>query len=187
MIPVRRTLYSVQWTLNEKCTKHFSSWHKPQLFKKIFLFLSAIIKWNKLDPGRRKALSLSVFKTNIFRFIRPSPSSVYNCSTPKGLKFIRLRLGLSHLREHKFKYSLQDAINPSCWYGFVIESTEHFLIHCPHFVNERCTLLSTICSINYKLLGNTNSVLVQTLLFGNKSFNITDNTKILNAVINLIL
>ena len=94
---------------------------------------------------------------------------------------------LSHLREHEFKHSFHDTINPLCGCGVDTESTEHFLLHCSQFVNERRTLLSTIGNINYKLLENTDSSLTQTLLFGNTSFVITDNTKILNATINLIL
>ena len=54
-------------------------------------------------------------------------------------------------------------------------------------MNERRTLLSTIGNINYKLLENTDSNLTQTLLFGNTSFDITDNTNILNATINFVL
>ena len=54
-------------------------------------------------------------------------------------------------------------------------------------MNERRTLLSTIGNINYKLLENTDSNLTQTLFFGNTSFDITDNTKILNTTINFIL
>ena len=131
---------------------------------------------------------MSLFNTNILKFIRPSPNSVYNCHNPKGLKFItRLRLGSNHLRKHKFKHSFQDTINPLCSCGPDIESTEHFLLHCPQFVNKRRTLLSTIGKINYKFLENTDSNLTQTLLFGNTSFDITDNTKILNATINFIL
>ena len=131
---------------------------------------------------------MSLFKINIVKFIRSSPNSVYNCDNPKGLKFVtRLRLGLSHLREHKFKYSFQDTINLLCSCGIDIESTEHFLLHCPKFVNERRILLSTIGNINYKLLENTDSNLTQTLLFGNTLFDITDNNKILNAIINFIL
>ena len=129
-----------------------------------------------------------LFKTNILKFIRPSPNSVNNCHNPKGLKFItRLGLGLSHLRKRKFKHSFQDTINPLCSCGIDIESTEHLLPHCPQFFNERRILLSTIGNMNYKLLENTDSNLTQTLLFGNTSFDITDNTKILNATINFIL
>ena len=118
-------------------------------FLKPWFFPSTIIEWNKLDPVRlRKIESVSVFKTNILKAIRPSPNSVYNCHNPKGLKFItRLRLGLSYLSEHKFKHSFQDTINLLCCCGLDIESTEHFLLHCPQFFDERCTLPSTIVNI----------------------------------------
>ena len=134
---------------------------------------------------------MSLFKTNILKLIRPSPNSAYICHNSKGLKFItRLRLGLNHLREHKFKHSFQDTVNPLCSCGLDIESTENFLLHCPQFDNEKRTLLSTIGNINYinyKLLENTDSNLTQTLLFRNTPFDLTDNTKILNTTINFIL
>ena len=47
--------------------------------------------------------------------MRPFPDSFFDCHNPKGIKLItRLRLGLSYLREHKFKHSFQDTINPLC-------------------------------------------------------------------------
>ena len=140
--------------------------------------------------GKFSNLHECTFKTNILRFILPSPNSAYSCHNPKRLKFVtKLRLGLSHLREHKFKHSFQDTTNPLCSCGLDIESTEHFLLHSPKFVNERCILLITIGNINYKLLENTGSVLKQTLFFGIMSFNITNNIKIHNATkikVNLI-
>ena len=150
-------------------------------------FFPSKIKYNKLDPGLRKALeSLSVFKANILKFIPPSPNSVYICHNPKRFKFInRLRLGLSHLREHKFNHSFQDTNNPLCSCGLDIESTEHFLLHCRQFFNERYAFLCTIVNINYKSLENADSVLTQTLLFGNTSFNITG--KVFNATINFLI
>ena len=38
--------------------------------------------------------------------------------------------------------------------AFDFDSTEHFLLHCPQFINKRGTLLCTIGNINYKLLEN---------------------------------
>ena len=91
LIPVRPTLYTTRNALNIPLlnTNH-------NFFKNSF-FPSTIIEWNKLDPGFRKADSLSLFKTNILKFIRPSSNPVYNCHNPKGLKFItRLKLELSY-------------------------------------------------------------------------------------------
>ena len=138
-------------------------------FSNILFFPSAIIEWNNLDPNLRNSKSISVFKEKILNFIRPSPNSFFDIHNPKGIKLItRLRLGLSHLREHKFKHSFQD--NKSlCNCGQDIESATHFFLHCPFFINERHTLPSTIRSLDSKLLDCTDYDLTQTLLFGNSS------------------
>ena len=61
------------------------------------------------------------------------------------IRFItRLRVGLSHLCGHKFKLDFQDCLNPICSCCLDIESTSHFLLHCPIFNDERYTLLSTL-------------------------------------------
>ena len=71
----------------------------------------------------------------------------------KGIRLItRLRVGMGHLREHRFKHNFQDCLNPICSCGLDIESTSHFLLHCSTFNDERCTLLSTLNKIDYKLL-----------------------------------
>ena len=68
---------------------------------KKYFFLSAIIQWN-------------------------------NSHNPKPIKFItRLRLILSHLREHKFKHSFQDLLNPISSCGLDIESPLRYLLHYP--------------------------------------------------------
>ena len=99
---------------------------------------------------------------------------------------MRFRIGLSHLREHKFKHNFQDSINPLCNCGHDIESATRFLLHCPLFFNERSTFFSTLSSFDCNLLGNTDSALAQTLLFGNTSFKSNKNLKILMAGIDFI-
>ena len=126
--------------------------------------------------------------SKVLKFIRPSPNSVFECHNPKGVKFLtRLRLGLSHLREHKFKHSFQDSLNPLCKCGAEVESTTHFLLHCPIYNNDRSSLLSTIRNIDCKLLEITDSSLTHTLLYGNPSFDIITNSLILNATIDFVL
>ena len=160
---------------------------RHSFFKNSF-FPSTISEWNKLDPAIGNSENLSIFRKNVLYFIRPAPNSIYNCHNPKGVKLITwLRLGLSHLREHKFKHNLQDLINPLCNFGHNIESTTHYLLHCPLFVNERSTFFSTLSSLDCTLLDNTDSSLTQTLLFGNTSFKSNKNLKILIATIDYIL
>ena len=55
-------------------------------------------------------------------------------------------------------------LNPLCSCGNDV--TEHFLPHCPQFVNERRTLQSTSSNPNCSLLENTSKVLTKILLFG---------------------
>lgn len=47
-------------------------------------------------------------KNSIFKFIWLSPYSVFNFDDHKEK---RLRVGLSHLHEHKFKYSFQNCLS----------------------------------------------------------------------------
>ena len=124
----------------------------------------------------------------MLKFIRPSANSLFNCHNPKGIKFItRLRLGLSHLREHTFKHSFQDSLNPFCSCGLDIESTAHSLLHCPTYTIERRTLLSSIENIDNNLLDLCEPVLIRTLLFSSNSFETDANTNVLNATIEYIL
>ena len=81
-----------------------------------------------------------------------------------------LRLGLSHLREHKFNHNFQNCINPLCGCGLDIESTSHFFLHCPLFDDNRITLLSNLSKIDCNLIETNESSLTETLLFSDSSF-----------------
>ena len=182
LIPVRSIPYATRTVGNNPLIKT-----KHNFFKNYF-FPSAIIKWNNLEPNLRNSKSISVFKEKILNFIGLSPIFLFDCHSPKGNELItRLRLGLSHLREHKVKHSFQDTINPVCNCGQDIESSTQFFLHYPFFSNERRTLLSTICSLDSKLLDCTDYDLTQTLLFGNTSQISSNNFKIINASIDYIL
>ena len=131
-------------------------WLKLNNFFKNTFFPSAIIKWNKLDPTIRKAESFGIFKRNIRKFIRPTPRSFLNCYIHS-----KLRLGQSHLREHKFNHNFQNCINPLCSCGMDIESTSHFFLHCPLFDVKRVTLQSTLNKIDCKLIETNESSLIE--------------------------
>ena len=182
LIPVRSTPYAIRIAGNIPLIKT-----KYNFLKNSF-FPSVIIEWSNLDPNLRNSKSISVFKEKILNFIQPSPISLFYCHNPKGIKLItRLRLGLSHLKQHKFKHSFQDTINPLCNCGQYTDSATHFFLHCPFYVNERRTLLSTIRSLDSKLLDCTDYVLTQMLLFGNTSQNSSNNFKIIIESIDYIL
>ena len=138
-------------------------------------------EWNNLDPQIRKSESISIFKSNILKFIRPKPNNVYYCHNLKGIKLLtRLRLDLSHFREHKFKLNFQDCLNPLCPCGNEFENATHYLLHCPTYTNKRLTLLNKIKSINCSILVPSDAAVTKILLFGDNTLSNSSNTFILN-------
>ena len=124
----------------------------------------------------------------MLKFIRPSPNSVFNCPNCRGIKYItRLHLGLSHLREHKFKHSFQDTLNLFCSCDLDVETNMHFLLYCPLFSYQRCTPLSSVNAIDSSLTNTDDTTLTDILHFGKTSLDITANTLILNATMNYII
>ena len=115
-------------------------------------------------------------------------NGVFNCHNCKGIKYLtRLRLGLSHLREHKFKHSFQDTLNSFCSCGLDVETNTHFFLYCPLFTNQRRTLLSTVNDIDSSLTNTNDSILTYILLFGKASLDTSTNTLLLNATMNYII
>ena len=96
---------------------------------------------NKFDLEIRNSASLEIFKKHLLNFIRPNSNNVFYINNPLGLKFLtRLRIGFSHLKEHKFKHSFQDSVNPLCSCGNDIKPTVHFFLDCPNFTTQKQTL-----------------------------------------------
>ena len=132
------------------------------------------------------ASSFNSFRKSIVKCIRLSDNSFFNSPNPKGIKFItRLRRGLNQLQEHKFKRSFQDSLNSFSNYGLNIESTAHYLLHCPTYITERRTFLSTIENIYNNLLDLSEPVLIKTILFGNNLFNTNGNTMFSIPLLNM--
>ena len=96
-------------------------------------------------------------------------------------------LGLSHLKEHKFKHSFQDSVNPLCSYSLDVESTTHYFLHCALLTIKRYTLRNAISQIDDKLLDSNESNLIQHILFGNPSKDTDTDIEILNATVHYIL
>ena len=128
--------------------------------------------------------SLRKFKTQTLTFIRHISNSVFHSHNPEEIKLLsRVRLGLSHLREHKFKHSFQDALNPICNCGKDIETPCHYLLSCPNYDVEWNALLNNIRRIAPNILNQNDSQIAHVLLFGDASLNSEINTSILNSTI----
>ena len=101
------------------------------------------------------------------------------CHNCKEIKYLtRLRFGLSHLRQHKFRHSFQNTLNPFCSCGLDVDTNVHFFLYCPLFTNQRAQLMNDFDSSNDKYANDSNhkysnlkytsndSVLSHILLFG---------------------
>ena len=139
MIPQSNRQYNTRST--EDVTTFYC---RTDIFKCSY-FPKTILDWNKLDMLIRKSEPFLSFKNYLLKIGQPT----YNIHNPIGLKFLtRLRLGLSHLNEHKFKHNFQDCVNPLCSCSLEIESLSHFFLHCHHFTNIRATLLDDLQSVD---------------------------------------
>ena len=132
---------------------------------KILFFPSAVLEWNKLDSFIRNSETFMLIKKRILEFIRPKANSIFNIHNPMGIKYLtRLRLGFSHLKEHKFKHNFQDSVDPLCSCGIETESTKHFLLHCANFSIQRKTLFDKLTELNIDVLTRNDDYIVKTLL-----------------------
>ena len=120
--------------------------------------------------------------------MRPSPNKISQCHNTKGIKLVtRLRLGLTHLQEHKFKHSFQGTLNPLCSCDFDIETTSHYFLHCPLLHTERSALLNSIDEIDGTIFNKSESGVTRILPYGDESFKDEVKLLILNATIDFVL
>ena len=120
---------------------------------------------------------------------RPMQNSIYNIHDPVGIKYLtRLRLGLSHLNEHKFRHNFQDCLNPLRSCSLEVETTNHYFLHCHHYNDIRKSLLDTVKEITNKCLSDfSDETLVNLLLYGNSIYSLEENKEVIKASINFIL
>ena len=120
-----------------------------------------ILEWNKLQLTLHKS-SYKIFRNSLLKMICPSPNPVYDIHNPLGLRLLtRLRLGLSHLNEHKFNHSFKNCVNPLCTHSLEIESTSHFSSIVPNHYNNICsTLLNELISLYGNILKPSDTTLI---------------------------
>ena len=66
-----------------------------------------------------------MFHEKLLTFMRPLENYTYGIYDPLGVRLLnRLRLGFSHLREHKFRHNFADTLNPLCSSALETDDTE---------------------------------------------------------------
>ena len=158
---------------------------RTERFRNSF-FPYCISQWNTLDSHIRELPSISTFKRALLNFLRPKPSTNFRIKKQyNGLILLtRLRVGFSHLREHKFRHGFSDTIDPFCsCRNNSIETTEHYLLHCSNFSNQRLTLFNNLQRYDICQIPLNPTFLCNTFLYGNSKFSSDINVEILNATI----
>ena len=145
------------------------------------------MEWNSLDVNIRNSCFINVFKKELLKFIRPVPNSTYNINDSKGLTLLtRLRLGLSHLGDHKFRHNFQDYVSPLRSCGQDIQTTTHFLLHCPNHHCARKTLFHKINQLSVNILRPSDSTITKILLVGDIKLDFETNKILLMPTIEFI-
>ena len=74
-----------------------------------------------------------------------------------------------------------------CSCCFDIETTCHFLLHCPSFINERSLLLNNVSRLTNGKSPSSDTSAIKLLLYGDDSLDLVTNTLILNISVDSIL
>ena len=120
--------------------------------------LSSLVIPNKFMLPFWNLQNITIFfrtaKSTIAVFLKfPYPNSTFNVRKALRLTYLtRLHVGLSHLREHKFRHSFRDSQNPICNCRNSIAWTKHYLLHFSNFKNERQFLLQNVRIVNPNLI-----------------------------------
>ena len=141
-----------------------------------------------MDSRVRNLPSIATFKRVILDFIRPVPTPMFKVKMLSVFVFlIRLKVGFSHLLDHKFRHGFLDTVDPiSPCRTNAVENTEHYLLHCSNFANQHSILFDDLRNIGTNSGPLASSTLSRILLFGKPNFSDNVNSIRIYAVIKFI-
>ena len=100
---------------------------------------------NRLSSEIRNSISYQEVRKSLLFFIKSTCYSLFSIHHPVGVTLlVRLRLGFSHLHEHKFRHTLHDTLNPLCSYNLKPETTSHYLLCCCNFSSACLDLMNDL-------------------------------------------
>lgn len=157
-------------------------------------FLLATIRdWNSIPPEIASAKSVSILKTSLKKLYGATTKFVYSLGNGyEKIIHTRLRLQLSGLNQHLFKYNL--SLNKFCnqCAGNHIETTEHYLLRCDRYTNSRISLLlglkNILCpDLNITLLRDLcPTYLCKILIEGSEDLSVNTNLNLFECVFTFI-
>ena len=110
-------------------------------------FQNCMREWNQSDESIKSSPTISVFKRELIRLIRPQKRSLFGFHGIEGVRLLtRLRVEFSDLREHRFRHNFQCS-SPMCFCQTGIENNEYFLLHCPCHSSHHRDLLDRTSNV----------------------------------------
>ena len=129
--------------------------------------------------------SISTFKRALLDFLRPKPQPYFKVLNNKGLTLLtRLRVGFSHLSEHKFKHGFQIRLNPFV----LIKLIQLKQPNITYYIALISFITDLFFSITFKDPIPLNSMILCNILFyGNLNFSNKINSEILDAATKFLI
>ena len=120
--------------------------------------------------------------------IRPKKSSYFGLPNEKSKPITLLRMDLSPLRAHKYRYNFEDTSDPFCTTCGSTEDTRHYLLHCLSFRLSRSDLFQRLSNIlGFDFTTKPCKEKIRILLYGNSDSDSSTNKRVLEEVANFIL
>ena len=150
-------------------------------------FQNCMREWNLSDETIKNSPTISVFKRELVRLVRPSKKSYFGIRDIEGIRLLtRLRVHFSDLREHQLRHKFPRS-SPMCLCQTGIENNEHFFLHCPHHSNHRKDLFDRISNVVDADIGNLSSTdLCNLPLYGNSRLSFDINRHVIKLKITFI-
>ena len=162
--------------------------NKNAIYTEFEVFYQSLLKDISNIPVNELRQIIMKLRNKCDKYTKSTKNTLFGSHNLKRIKYLtRLRLGLSHLDEHKLKNNFQHTLNPFCICGSDAENPCQFLLHCPNFLTERNTLLNKITNIESNILYQADATITKKLLFGNPKYSNEINLQTLNASIEFIL
>ena len=125
-----------------------------------------------MDTDIKNSDCHATFRKKLLNFIRPVENDTYGIYDPFGVRLLnRLRLGFSHLREHKFRRNFADILNPLCSCSLETEDKKHYFPRCQNNLSFRTALMNDLNNINTAIASLNPNDLLGVILYRGKSFN----------------
>jgi hypothetical protein len=127
-------------------------------------FPSTTRLWNNLPSKSKTALTTIAFKKSLKTPYSNTKNSYFTkCYGQIGNLITRLRLGLSALNSHRFKYNFIES--PYCNHcHIIIETTHHYLFTCPAYTIPRARFMDDLRGLGFDTTNNKK--LLEIIIYG---------------------